>query len=141
MISFAQPRNALSKEDREKYLEEMRQFKHEYLVRELDLSRDQQNQFFPIYDQMEDAVNKVADETRALENKVAADPNASDTEIESASRAMFEQKSKEGKIELEYYDKFKDVLSPRQLLKLKNSERKFTQELVRHRGKRARSGK
>ncbi len=128
-------RKRLSAEDRQKYLVEMRQYKHDFLVKELELSRDQQNTFFPIYDKMEDEMTQVADETRDLEMKVSADEKATDTEIESAARTMFEQKSKEGDIEKAYFEKFKGILSPRQLLKLKGAERKFTQQLVRQHGR------
>lgn len=131
----AQQRKRLTAEDRQKYLGEMRQFKHDFLVKELELTRDQQNAFFPVYDKMEDEVTQVADETRDLEDKVAADEKATDTEIESAARTVFEQKSKEGEIEKTYFEKFKGILSARQLLKLKSAERKFTQQLVRQHGR------
>lgn len=131
MMTMAQ-RARLSKEDRQKYLEEMRQYKHDFLVKELNLTRDQQNQFFPVYDQMEDEMTQVAEETRDLENKVAQNEEATDTEMEAAARALFEQKGRESEIEMAYFDKLKDVLTPRQLLNLKGAERKFTQQLVRH---------
>lgn len=134
-FSMAAQRSKLSKEDRQKYLVEMRQFKHDFLVRELELSRDQQNQFFPLYDQMEDEINQVADETRELEAKVTSNADASDTEISSAARAVFEQKGKESAIELTYFTKFKEVLTPRQLLGLKNAEKKFTQQLMKQHGR------
>lgn len=129
--SMAQ-RAKLSKEDRQKYLDEMRQYKREFLVKELNLSRDQQNQFFPVYDQMEDEINQVAEETRELEEKAIKNSEASDTELETVARTVFEQKSREGEIEMNYFVKFKEVLTPRQILLLKGSERKFTQQLVRH---------
>lgn len=135
MTAEAQQRKRLTAEDRQKYLGEMRQFKHDFLVKELELTRDQQNAFFPVYDKMEDEVTQVADETRDLEMKVSADEKATDTEIESAARTVFEQKSKEGEIEKAYFEKFKGILSPRQLLKLKGAERKFTQQLVRQHGR------
>ena len=131
----AQQRRRLTAEDRQKYLSEMRQYKHDFLVKELELTRDQQNTFFTVYDKMEDELTQLADDTRMLEDKVTADDKASDVEIEAAARAMFEQKSKEGEIEKSYFDRFKGILSPRQLLNLKNAERKFTQQLVRQHGK------
>ncbi len=135
LTAEAQQRKRLTPEDRQKYLEEMRQYKHDFLVKELNLTRDQQNAFFPAYDKMDDEMTQIADETRDLEDKIAADDKASDTEIEAAARMMFEQKSKEGEIEKSYFDKFKSILSPRQLFKLKIAERKFTQQLVRQHGK------
>lgn len=129
---------ALNNGDRDRWLSEIREYKHEFLAKELSLSKEQQRDFFPLYDQMEDEVEKINSETRALEAKVEADKDASDTEIESASRTVFEQKTAEGQVELIYYDKFKELLSPRQLLKLKNAERRFTQNLVRHHNNRSR---
>lgn len=131
----AQQRKRLTAEDRQKYLGEMRQYKHDFIVKDLDLTRDQQNAFFPIYDKMDDELTQVAEETRDLEDKVAADDKATDTELESAARTVFEQKSKEGEIEKAYFEKFKGILSPRQLLKLKSAERKFTQQLFRQHGR------
>lgn len=62
---------------------------------------------------------------------MANNASATDTEIESAARAVFEQKAREGQVEISYFSKFKDVLSSRQLLSLKNADRKFTQQLMR----------
>lgn len=135
LTAEAQQRRRLTAEDRQKYLSEMRQYKHDFLVKELDLTRDQQNSFFPVYDKMDDELTQVAEDIRDLEDKVDSDDKASDIEIEAAARAMFEQKSKEGDIEKAYFDKFKSILSPRQLLKLKSAERKFTQQLVRQHGR------
>ena len=41
------------------------------------------------------------------------------------------QKQKESVVEISYYEKFKEILTPRQLLKLKPAERRFTQWLAR----------
>ena len=136
--AFAQKsadRAPMSDQERQQWLLELRNYKHEYLTRELDLTPQQQAEFFPVYDEMEDTLNRIATETRELEAKVAADADASDTEIEATARALFEQKSREGEVESTYFSKFKESLSPKQLLRLKNAERKFTLQLVRHHGK------
>lgn len=93
-------RKALTQAEREEWLSEMRSYKREFLARELELTQEQQAQFFQIYEQMDDELNQVAAETRELEAKVADDDTASDTEMEAAARALFEQKSREGKIEI-----------------------------------------
>lgn len=121
----------LNEDDRGRYINEIRTYKHDFLTRDLGLSREQQREFFGLYDDMEDEVRKLNEETRDLEHQVNSDAEATDTEIEAASHAVFEQKLKEGKIEMEYYEKFSKVLTPRQLLKLKSSEKKFTQSLMK----------
>lgn len=129
LLPAAQDR--LSDSDRQRWPSELRTYKHDYLVKELDLTKDQQREFFPLYDKMEDEVERISSETRALEAK-ADNKDASDLEIENAARTVFEQKRAEGQIEMTYFEKFKEILSPRQLLRLKNAERKFTQQLVKH---------
>ncbi len=130
---FAQDRP--SSGDRDKWLSEVRNYKQEYLSRELQLTKEQQSKFFPIYNEMDEELNKVASETRDLEAKVNDDKNATDTEVSAAARALFEQKSRESEIELRYFDRYKEILTPRQLIRLKAAERKFTQQLVRHHGR------
>lgn len=131
-IAAAQPPQINDEEGRQKWMAELRNYKHEFLAKELDLSADTQKEFFAEYDAMEDKINELNSQTRNLEQKVLSDPNASDVETEAAARAQFELKSEESKIELEYYDKFKDILTPKQLIRIKNAERKFTQQLVQH---------
>lgn len=134
-------RKVLSSEEREMWLTELRNYKREFLARELELTSQQEAKFMPVYEQMDDELSRIATETRELETKVSADADASDTEAEAAARALFEQKSREGKVEMEYFDQFKEILTSKQLLRLKNAERKFTQQLVRHHGKVKASGK
>lgn len=119
----------LSNSDRERWIQEIRGYKHDYITKELDLTKDQQREFFPLYDAMEDEIERINIETRDLETKAHAE--ASDLELENAARTVFEQKRAEGQVEMTYFEKFRTILSPRQLLKLKQAERKFTQNLVK----------
>lgn len=119
--------------ERQRWLGEMRNLKHEFLARELNLTKDQQRDFYPLYDKMEDEIARLNTETRDLETRATDDADASDLSLENAARTVFEQKRAEGQIEMTYFDKFKEILTPRQLLQLKNAERKFTQQLVSRR--------
>lgn len=123
--------------DRKEWFKELRRYKHEFLVKELQLSKEQQEKFFPIYDEMENSVENVNRETRALERKIdkAKDSKVSDLEYEKAAEALFEVKSKESAIEMQYLPKFKKVLTPKQLFELKKAERKFTYHLMKEHSK------
>lgn len=120
-----QGRKPLTAEQRQKALSEMRNFKHNMLTRELDLSKDQQSKFFDLYDEMDDQLMTINSETRDLERKTLNDASATDTELNAAARALYEQKQREAEVELKYFDKFAEVLTPRQLVKLKGAERKI----------------
>lgn len=120
-------------DNREQWFKEMRDYKHAFLAKELDLSRDQQRKFFPLYDEMEDETAKLNQETRQLEEKIAkTGDNVTDIEYDKATEALFEQKSKEGEIEKSYLKKFQPILSKKQLFMLKGAERKFTRDIMKH---------
>lgn len=122
------------KKDREKWFAQMREYKHNFIVKELGLSQEQQEKFLPIYDKMEDEIFKVSSETRQLEKKVSGG-NATDVEYEAAAKAIIELKQKESTIEMRYFEQFKTVLSSKQLFELKKAERKFANQLMKKRNK------
>lgn len=117
--------------DRSRVLSEIRIYKHEILVKELSLTKEQQRDFFPLYDEMETELHKIGNEIRELEREITDNKDATDTEVENAAAEIYAQKQREGNVEMEYFEKFKTVLEPRQLLKLKTAEKKFTQTLMR----------
>lgn len=129
----AQPKNIPDDSERQKWFKEMRDYKHNFLAKELDLSREQQRKFFPLYDEMEDQAARLNHETRLLEEKVAkSETDVTDIEYEKATEALFEQKCKEGEIEKAFMKKFQPILSKKQLFQLKGAERKFTRDIMKH---------
>ena len=130
----------LNEDDRNRYVNQIRAYKHDFLAKELGLSKAQQDAFFELYDAMEDRTIDLGGEVRDLEKKASA-AGASDEEMAAAAIALYSQKMREGAIEIEYYEKFKETLTPAQLVALKSAERKFTQELMRqHRRLRGEKG-
>ena len=130
----------LNEDDRNRYVNQIRAYKHDFLAKELGLSKAQQDAFFELYDAMEDRTMDLGGEVRDLEKKASA-AGASDEEMAAAAIALYSQKMREDEIEIEYYEKFKETLTPAQLVALKSAERKFTQELMRqHRRLRGEKG-
>lgn len=130
LASFAQSRT-ISSADRQRWLSEIREYKHDFLIKELNLNKEQQRDFLPLYDEMEDEIERINSETRDLEARVRDNKDASAVEIENAARTIFEQKRAEGQVEMTYFERFKSILTPAQLLNIKPVERKFTQALVK----------
>ncbi len=127
--------------DRKEWFKELRQYKHDFLAKELDLTKEQEAKFFPMYDEMDNSIWKINHEVRGLERKIAkSDGKVSDLEYEKAAEAMYEMKGKEAAVEKQYFAKFKTVLTPKQLFQLKRAERKFTDKLMKEHSK-ARAGK
>ena len=132
LLMAVPPVSAQARADRQKFMSEIRNFKHDYLAKELDLSAEQKQEFFPVYDRMDDEIRKLNEETRDIERKTIENGDASEVELEAAAQAVFAQKAKEAQIETTYFEQFKNILNNRQLLLLKSVERRFTRELVKH---------
>ncbi|MCM1484236.1 MAG: hypothetical protein NC043_07855 [Muribaculaceae bacterium] len=132
--SFAQQKH--DGKNMKQWLQEMRQFRTNFIVKELNLTADQKSRFVPLYDAMYGELEKLMHDTRQLERSVERKGNeATDVELEKASEAIYECKGKENDIEMRYFAKFKTVLTPRQLFKLKQAENKFNRHLMEKRRK------
>ncbi len=120
--------------DRDAWMKEMQQFKNDFISRKLDLTDEQKNKFLPLYNQMDEEVRGIQEETRNLEKQTAdKGDKATELEYEKAAEALYELKGRENVIEMKYFDQFKKILTPKQLFKLKESERDFTRELMNQR--------
>mgnify|MGYP003564893582 FL=1 len=129
-----------SKEERQQWFKEMREYKHNFLIKELDLDKEQQEAFFPIYDAMEDETFKLHHGARKLQRDLSKkDADVTDIEYEKAAEALFELKYKEAQIELKYFEQFKNVLTKKQLFLLKKAEDKYTRHLMRQHDKQKRN--
>ena len=122
-----------SRADRNKWLKEVREYKHEKLVEETDMSVSHKADFLFFYSAMEQEIYQVNVEARNLENKIS---NSTDEinklKNEKAAETLAEVKSREGDIELKYYKKFEKILSKKQLFLLKRAENRFTRDMLTH---------
>lgn len=120
---------------RRQWMNEMKKAKVEFMIQELDITSEQKEKFVELYNAFENELHKLRHDTRALEKSVSSKKEASDLELTKVSEAMFEFKSKEGEITNRYYDKFKQILTPRQLFEFQKAEAKWMKQLMKHRKK------
>jgi len=114
-------------------MKEMQQYKNEFIARKLSLTDEQKAEFTPLYNTMDEEIRKVQDEAEQLYRQtLKKDGNATDLEYEKAAEAAYELKGRENEIEMRYFKNFKTILTPRQLFQLKDAERDFTRQLMRH---------
>ena len=126
-----------AQDGRTKFATDMYQAKHEMIVKELGLTQTQQNQFMPLYEQMEREIYQVNRNARTLAAEVEKKKNPTDKEYEAAASALSRTRIQEGEIEAKYFDKFAKILSKKQLFQLKQAELKFTREMIsKKKGKR-----
>ena len=74
-----------TEERQRRWMSDMREYKKEFLTREMELSQEQQDKFFPLYSAMEDEVYQLNKESRELERKVSSADNVSDLEYEATA--------------------------------------------------------
>lgn len=117
---------------RSRWMVEIRKYKFELFTKELNLNKEQQTLFFPLYEEMEQAVYKINKESDELMKKTAAATDISDTEYEAAALAIAKSKQKEGEIELEYFNRFEKILTKKQLFQLKLAEEKFSRNIIKY---------
>ena len=121
-----------NKMDRQEWFKQMRVYKHDFLVKDLGLTQEQQEKFFPLYDAMTESIMKVQRDARQLERRINAGKQpVNDLEYEKATEAVIDSRAREVQISREYYAKFKSVLTPAQIYKLTQAERQFTREVMK----------
>lgn len=123
--------SCVAQNDRSQWMSELRQYKRSYFARELELSRDQEQKFFPLYEAMEDETRQIEEEARAMEKRVAEADDATDLEYEKTAEALFDAKVKQAGVERGYMEKFGPILTKKQLFMLKSVERKFNRDLMK----------
>ena len=121
---------ATAQNGRTKFATDMYQAKHEMIIEELGLTPTQQKQFMPLYEQMEREIYQVNRNARALASEVEKKKNPSDRDYEVAASALSNTRMREGEIEAKYFEKFSKTLTKKQLFQLKQTEVKFTREML-----------
>ena len=130
-LTAVSPAQDKAQGDRSQWMNELRQYKRTYFTKELDLTREQQNKFFPLYEEMTRQTTQIDDDVRMMERRIAEADDATDFEYEKATEAIYDGKVRQAEIEKSYVEKFKDVLSHRQLFLLNSVERKFQRDIIR----------
>jgi Spy/CpxP family protein refolding chaperone len=121
----AQKRNAPAP-----WKKEFKEFKIRYLAQEIELRDDQKSLFVPLYTQMMEEKDEIMKVPISMQRRLDKMENASDEDYRKASEAMSNARIKENEIDQRYEEKFKQFLTPKQMYKLKEGERKFRDKLV-----------
>lgn len=120
--------------DKKEWMAKMREAKHNFLAKELQLTDAQKKEFFVIYDKNEDARRRVEHESRQLERAIEQKGDAAtDAELDAVINDQFSLEERLSKIDRETLPQMRKVLTRRQLARLKHAERKFNRTLMEHR--------
>lgn len=113
------------------WLKDAIQLKHDMLVQELELTKAQQSEFLPLYQQMEEEKYKANKEARDMAARIAASKEpVSDLEYAKAAQALSEVGKLNAQTEDEYFAKFEKILTKKQLFQLKLTEINFSRKML-----------
>ena len=127
----AQQKRSSSRPGQTEWLKGVREYKYDMLIQEVELTKDQQAQFLPLYQKMEDEIMRANKEVRDLEAKITnSKDEVSDLEYSLAAEAMVNAPAVVAKIEADYFKQFSQILSKRQLFLLKRAETRFAKSII-----------
>ena len=114
-------------------LEEFKKKRTEFLKEEIGLTKSEAKAFFPLSNELMQKkyeLNKVLiDKNRDLRKK----GKKTNADYEEIVKKTLEIRIKEAKLEKEYYEKFKAILSPEKIYKYQIAEMKLAKNMVNNR--------
>lgn len=124
--------------------EKIAAFKIAFITQELSLSPQEAQQFWPIYNQMEEELVLIRKDkwTNRIEAGMMMDFDImSDAEIEDALKTEFETTEKETAIKKKYFSEFKKVIPMKKVALLYRAEERFKIKLLDELRKRREGGR
>lgn len=110
--------------------EKIEQAKYNFIGQQLQLTVEQEQKFWPVYNDYSDKKKGIKKAIRKLKSQEFANA-ATDEELKSDITKLFELKQQDLNLEKEYYEKFLKIISPRQTIALVKAEREFIKMLYK----------
>lgn len=126
---FAQQRQRPSFEDFQK-------MKLDFIVKEMGLSSNEIDKFSPIYKEMSKervALYAKYRENNRIKRAVHNGEQVADTTMQRVSRDDAQLQVEDAQLELKYQQKFEEILSPQQVIKWREAEQKFRDDIMSRR--------
>ena len=98
--------------------EEFRARQEAYLTQKAEITQEEATKFFPIYFELQDRKKTVNDKT-------------TDAEYEQIIEGIVKARIEADKLDLEYLQRFKKILSPKKIYKLQRAEIKFHRDILK----------
>ncbi len=125
-IAFAQPNKGGCK-----HQEQIKAQKIAYLTNKLDLSVQEAQAFWPVFNEYEKKKDDLFAAESDIAQKMAMSDNLSDKEMAELTDKYIELQTAEAKLAAEYHLKFKKVLPAKKVMILYTSSRMFKRELLK----------
>lgn len=127
--------SAFSQNNQAEKKEKLKAMKVAFITEKLDLSSDEAQKFWPVYNEYDKAREELMKNRKGLMKCVKDDSKVlSDKEAEELADNFIKHETDEAKLMQDYHAKFKKVLSPQKLIKLYQAERQFKNHLLKQLG-------
>ena len=113
--------------------EQLKAQKVAFITERLDLTPNEAQLFWPLYNELEKKIDALKDDRRSLKQvcgKELESSTMSDKEIEVIADNFVKGQLQEAKLLEEYHLKFKKILPPRKILLLYHTENEFKRHLL-----------
>ncbi len=117
-------------QDRKAEKEKIAQAKVAFIAQKLALLPEQEQKFWPVYNDYTDRKKMLRKSIRLLKMEQFANATT-DEELKADIKKMFELRQQELDLEQEFYNKFLKILTPRQTVELVKAERAFIKILYK----------
>lgn len=107
---------------------QFREYKEDYLRKEMKLSDDVAAKFFPLYEKFQDKKQKIYSENQALMDKANI---ASEAEYRTIIERLQELERASNDLEADFIQQLKTFLTYEQIFRLNKAESKFQKQLLK----------
>ncbi|MBL7952252.1 MAG: Spy/CpxP family protein refolding chaperone [Flavobacteriales bacterium] len=112
-------------------LKEIKAQKSAYITSRLELTPEQAQQFWPIYNEMDEKQDALRKEMRELHKSAKGDSTLTEAEASQILDKALQTRQKELDLERTYSERFKKSIGAVKTLKLKKAERDFNKEVLK----------
>lgn len=102
-----------------------------FITAEVGLTPEEAASFIPLCNELQEKMFELGRECRKLSKELRKNPETTEDVYLKAIDECVNVNLKQAQLEKEYYDKFKEILSPKKLYKYRRAELKFAREFMR----------
>lgn len=102
-----------------------------FITAEMGLTPEEAASFIPLSNELQEKMFEAGRECRKLSEDLKHNKNATDADYLKVIDECVSVNMKQAQLEKEYYEKFKEILSPKKLYRYKHAEGKFAREFIK----------
>jgi len=107
-------------------MEKLNAYKIAFFTRRLNLTSQEAEKFWPVYNEFQDKRNSILQERLSLNRNINQNElNMSDKEMIEAGDNYISLQVREASLAQEYHKKFREILSPKKVLRLYQAENQY----------------